>query len=62
MNSTLSQIALAIVILGGAAVVTQLFARAMYTTCARCRTLNARRRVRCRSCHETLRQPITGNQ
>jgi ribosomal protein S27E len=56
MGSTLAQIALAIAILGGAAVVTQLFARAMYITCAQCGTLNARRRVRCRNCGETLRQ------
>ncbi len=60
MNS-LIQIALAIAILGGAAVITQLFARAMYITCARCATLNARRRARCRNCGETLRLPITGN-
>ncbi|MGO9275583.1 MAG: hypothetical protein ACLQOO_35995 [Terriglobia bacterium] len=61
MNSLL-QIAIAIAILGGAAVITHLFARAMYITCALCGTLNARRRARCRNCGETLRQPITGNR
>ncbi|HMD96992.1 MAG TPA: hypothetical protein VKM93_06625 [Terriglobia bacterium] len=61
MSSTVVQIALAVAILGGAAVITQLFARAMYITCARCGTLNARRRDRCRNCGETLREAITGN-
>jgi hypothetical protein len=62
MSSTLVQIALAVAILGGAAVITQLFAHAMYITCGRCRTLNARRRAHCRNCGETLRQAITSNQ
>jgi hypothetical protein len=44
MNSTLAQIGLAIAILGGAGVITHFFARAMYITCPKCRTLNARRR------------------
>lgn len=56
MTSTLTQIALAVIILGGAALVTHLFARAMYFTCAKCRTLNARRRTQCRNCGEELRQ------
>jgi len=61
MNS-LIQIALAVAILGGAAVITQVFARAMYVTCAQCGTLNARRRARCRKCGETLRQPMTSDR
>jgi ribosomal protein L40E len=44
-----------VAILGGAAVITQLFARVMYLTCARCHTLNARRRARCRKCGQVLR-------
>lgn len=54
MSETLLNVALAIIILGVSAVVTHLFARAMYVTCAKCHTLNARRRSLCRSCGETL--------
>jgi len=54
MNSTLAQIGLAIAILGGAGVITHFFARAMYITCPKCRTLNARRRLQCRGCGEDL--------
>ena len=54
--STLLQIALIVAILGGSALVTNLFARAMYITCAKCGTLNARRRTACRSCGDALRQ------
>ncbi|HLW79353.1 MAG TPA: hypothetical protein VKU44_07115 [Terriglobia bacterium] len=54
MSSTLVQIVLVIGILGGAAVITQLFARAMYVTCPECRTLNARRRSQCRRCGHAL--------
>jgi hypothetical protein len=54
MSDTLLNAALAIVILGGSALLTHLFARAMYVTCQKCRTLNARRRSQCRSCGETL--------
>ena len=50
MSSTLLQVVLAVAILGGAAVITHLFARAMYITCPNCRTLNARRRSQCRNC------------
>ncbi len=56
MGSTLASIALVIAILGGSAIVTHLFARAMYVTCPRCRTLNARRRKVCRTCGEELRR------
>ena len=55
MRNTLLQIALLIAILGVSAILTQLFARAMYRTCSNCGTLNARRRKRCRHCDEELR-------
>jgi hypothetical protein len=58
MNSTLVSIALAVAILGGSAVITHLFAHAMYLTCPRCRTLNARRRVQCRNCGWELRRTV----
>ena len=54
MSDTLLNAALTIVILGVSALLTHLFARAMYVTCPKCRTLNARRRSVCRSCGETL--------
>ncbi len=56
MGSKLLQIMLVVAILGVSAVVTNLFARAMYITCAKCHTLNARRRIVCRSCGEELRE------
>jgi ribosomal protein L40E len=55
MGETLLSIALVIAILGFSAIVTHLFARAMYITCPHCHTLNARRRVQCRKCGEKLR-------
>ncbi|MBZ5545845.1 MAG: hypothetical protein LAO07_19565 [Acidobacteriia bacterium] len=54
MRETLLDVALVIAILGGSAVITHLFARAMYVTCPRCRTLNARRRTQCRNCGNPL--------
>ncbi len=60
MDSTLLNIALAVAILGGSAVVTHLFARAMYIRCRECRTLNARRRVLCRHCGQELREGAGG--
>ena len=59
MNSTLLSIALVVAILGGSAVVTHLFARAIYLTCPRCHTLNARRRTQCRSCGWELRRAFS---
>jgi len=53
---TLLEIVLVVAILGGSALVTHLFARAMYVTCPKCRTLNARRRSKCRQCGQELRQ------
>ncbi len=55
MSSTLAEIALVVAILGVSAVITNVFARAMYVTCAKCGTLNARRRAVCRKCSEPLR-------
>jgi len=55
MKETLLNVALAIAILGGSALITYLFARAMYLICPQCRTLNARRRTHCRRCGQALR-------
>ena len=55
MRQTLLNIALGVGILGFSAVVTQIFARAMYLTCSECHTLNARRRSQCRKCGANLR-------
>ena len=55
MGHTLLGIALVGGILGFSAIVTQLFARAMYLTCSQCHTLNARRRSGCRKCGAQLR-------
>ena len=54
MSDTLLNVALAIAILGVSGLITYLFARAMYVTCPKCRTLNARRRSQCRHCGEAL--------
>jgi hypothetical protein len=54
MSETFLNVALAIAILGVSFVATHLFARAMYITCPKCRTLNARRRTHCRNCGEIL--------
>jgi hypothetical protein len=56
MSETLLNGALAIAILGASALITHLFARAMYVTCLKCRTLNARRRISCRNCGCDLRK------
>lgn len=55
MKETLLNVLLLVVILGASGLLTQLFARAMYVTCPKCRTLNARRRQRCRNCGEEFR-------
>jgi len=54
MTSSLLNFALAAAILGGAWVLTRLFARAMYIVCPGCRALNARRRTHCRKCGQAL--------
>jgi hypothetical protein len=55
MRETFLDLALVIAILGGSALITHLFARAMYIACPNCRTLNARRRMQCRACGCDLR-------
>ena len=60
MGSEIFGIALLIAILVVSAVITQAFARWMYIVCPKCRTLNARRRVHCRNCGETLRPTMPG--
>jgi hypothetical protein len=57
MASILLNAAFAAAILGGAWLLTHLFARAMYIVCPACRTLNARRRQHCRKCGELIRPP-----
>ena len=41
---------LIVAILGGSALATHLFARAMYNRCDKCEALNAKRRTHCRIC------------
>jgi hypothetical protein len=55
MGETLLGVALVVAVLGASALITHLFARAMYITCPNCRTLNARRRSHCRRCGQALR-------
>ena len=50
MAVTILSILLVVAILGGCALLTQLFARVMYRRCPECGILNARRRLRCRQC------------
>ena len=52
MWETFLNILVVVAILGVSAVVTQLFARAMYNRCPSCHTLNAKRRDQCRNCGE----------
>jgi hypothetical protein len=59
MSSTLESFLLLVAILAASALMTHFFARAMYLTCPRCRTLNARRRVQCRNCGWELRRAIS---
>jgi len=54
MRDALLSIALVVGILGLSAIITQIFARAMYLTCRQCQTLNARRRSQCRKCGAKL--------
>jgi hypothetical protein len=55
LRETLLNVAVFIAIIGASWLITHWFARAMYLRCAACGTLNARRRVECRSCHKNLR-------
>lgn len=50
MRDVLLNLVLLVGVLGGAAVFTHLFTKAMYLKCAGCGTLNARRRTQCRAC------------
>jgi predicted amidophosphoribosyltransferase len=61
MGSTLLAVLLVIAILGLSAIITHLFARAMYIVCPGCQTLNARRRTLCRACGEELRKVPASN-
>lgn len=56
MKDIFLNVLMVVVILGLSAIITNVFARAMYIRCARCGTLNARRRVQCRECQESLRE------
>jgi hypothetical protein len=55
---TLADTLLTIAVLGGilllSAIVTGLFTKWMYYTCAQCRALNAKRRTNCRVCGNPL--------
>jgi hypothetical protein len=55
MKDVLLNVVMMVAILGLSAVITQLFARAMYIRCAGCGTLNAKRRTNCRTCQALLR-------
>jgi hypothetical protein len=55
MKETLLNVAIAVAILVGSYAIMHFFAQAMYVRCASCHTLNARRRVQCRSCSADLR-------
>jgi len=55
LRETILNAVLALAILGGAALITNWFARTMYLRCSACGTLNARRRTQCRSCQQLLR-------
>ena len=48
---------LAVLILGGSALLTHWFTHFMYIRCRNCGTLNARRRTHCRRCSS----PLEGN-
>jgi uncharacterized paraquat-inducible protein A len=56
MGETLLGILLVAAILGVGALLTHLFARAMYITCPNCQTLNAHRRAQCRKCGRKIRE------
>jgi hypothetical protein len=50
----LINIALLVVILGSSALLTNAFTRRMYYKCARCGSLNAKRRTQCRICQAPI--------
>ncbi len=51
---TALNVLLAVLILGGSALVTHWFTHFMYIRCRHCGILNARRRTHCRGCSEPL--------
>lgn len=51
---TALNVLLAVLILGGSALLTHWFTHAMYIRCRSCGTLNARRRTHCRGCSSRL--------
>jgi len=55
MKDVLLNVVVLVAILGLSAVITNVFARAMYIRCAGCGTLNAKRRTNCRTCQTILR-------
>jgi hypothetical protein len=55
LKDTLLSILVLVVILVASALITNLFARAMYRRCSACGTLNAKRRSHCRSCQAEIR-------
>jgi hypothetical protein len=55
LSDTLLSIAVLAVILVASALVTNWFARTMYNHCPECRTMNAKRRDKCRNCGEPLK-------
>ena len=55
MKDVLLNVIVLVGILGVSAVITSVFARAMYIRCAGCGTLNAKRRTNCRTCQLSLR-------
>ena len=55
LKDVLLNVIVLILILGVSALITQLFARAMYVRCGDCGTLNARRRTNCRTCQTLLK-------
>jgi hypothetical protein len=56
MKDVLLNVIVLVAILGVSAVITSVFARAMYIRCAACGTLNAKRRTNCRTCQALLRE------
>ena len=56
MRGVLINVVVLVAILGVSAVITNVFAKAMYIRCAGCGTLNAKRRANCRACQALLRK------
>ncbi len=55
MGETILGFLLVAAILIFSAFITQGFARAMYNRCPGCQTLNAKRRIHCRNCGQSVR-------